>query len=469
MDSTWISNIIIQIGTPDLAYQGKRISDSPPGNNNQRIDPGETADLIVTLENLGLGNAYNVTGVLASTDSQLVVMDSLAGFGTIYHNSIEENRTNRFTLHANSLFVPGTPVTCSLRVFIEGHYITTFGFNIEIGEFRVNDPIPDGPRRPVRYWAYDDVDTMQAQSPVYDWKEIDTIGTRLHFTHNDQVKVVPIPAGFGYFKFYGRSYDTISVSVDGFVVCGADTTRDYSNTSLPNTSARPKIIAVNWDDLVETDSGKGGIWWYYDSLNHALVVEWDSTFYYPSSDSIRDKFEVMLYDSTCLTPTRDNAIVCQYLTAEDYTSSTVGIQDETRTIGIQCLFNGTYHPAAAYIAPQHAIKYTTVSPVYTAVNEDKIAVNIGANNNLVFNHPNPFKHNTFIKYNLGQTGRVKVKIYDVAGRTVKTLVDGRQNAGSYTIQWNGIDNNKRKVGQGIYFVRLKTDRSTQTRKIIKLD
>ncbi|MBI5806543.1 M28 family peptidase [candidate division TA06 bacterium] len=84
------------------------------------------------------------------------------------------------------------------------------------------------------------------------------------------------------------------------------------------------------------------------------------------------------------------------------------------------------------------------------------------------NSPNPFKNQTAISYQLPQTGRVKLNIYNIAGQLVKTLVNGEQQAGSYTVKWNRLDSKNRQVSAGVYIYHLSTDGKTQSRKMIVL-
>lgn len=84
------------------------------------------------------------------------------------------------------------------------------------------------------------------------------------------------------------------------------------------------------------------------------------------------------------------------------------------------------------------------------------------------NFPNPFSSITEIKYGLAKSCDVSLKIYNIAGQYVKTLVSARQDAGVYGIRWNGEDNSGRKLPQGIYFLRMKAGDYTATSKIVML-
>jgi hypothetical protein len=71
------------------------------------------------------------------------------------------------------------------------------------------------------------------------------------------------------------------------------------------------------------------------------------------------------------------------------------------------------------------------------------------------NQPNPFSSTTSMHYTLPEDRMVSLKIYDLTGKAVRTLVDNEQKVGYYTIEWDGRDNRGQKVAAGIYFTRFK--------------
>ncbi|MCK4255377.1 T9SS type A sorting domain-containing protein [candidate division WOR-3 bacterium] len=82
--------------------------------------------------------------------------------------------------------------------------------------------------------------------------------------------------------------------------------------------------------------------------------------------------------------------------------------------------------------------------------------------------PNPFRDETVIGYRLSVISNISLKVYDLTGRLVKTLVDEEVNVGSHTVVWDGRDDSGVNVPSGIYFYRLKVDgsRFIATRKIV---
>ncbi len=70
------------------------------------------------------------------------------------------------------------------------------------------------------------------------------------------------------------------------------------------------------------------------------------------------------------------------------------------------------------------------------------------------NVPNPFNPRTTLAFDLPHAGAVRLEIFNVAGRRVRTLVDEKLSAGRYTRTWNGTDDSGRAVASGVFFYRL---------------
>ncbi|MGB9591969.1 MAG: T9SS type A sorting domain-containing protein, partial [Candidatus Kryptoniota bacterium] len=82
------------------------------------------------------------------------------------------------------------------------------------------------------------------------------------------------------------------------------------------------------------------------------------------------------------------------------------------------------------------------------------------------NYPNPFNPSTTISYEIPTTEKVTLKIYDVLGRTVATLVDDVLQPGQYTAVWSGENSAGIRVATGVYFYRLQAGSFTSVRKML---
>ncbi|HTW91901.1 MAG TPA: C25 family cysteine peptidase [bacterium] len=464
LHSTWVSTVTLTVGTPVLSERAVTVADTAHGDNhNGRLDPNETADLIVSVANSGLGHGYNCHATLRSGDSRLTVLDSTGTWGYVRRGDSASDNADRFTVHADKSILPETPVTCTLHYYADGGYTRTEPFTIVVGQTLMTDPVPDGPRTPIAYYAYDECDTGYAEHPTYNWVEVSGVGTRMSFVQNDTVNLFSLPAAFGPFKFYGQRYTQLGISADGWIACGNYIDGNFTNEQLPSSSAPRAAMFLNWDDLDPATDGSGYVYTYHDTANHQLIIEYDSVAYYGTSTV--DKFEVILYDTTRATSSGDNAFLVQYQTDNGgYASSTLGIQDQTQAIGIQNLYNGTYHKACEPIAAGRAILYTTDQPT-AAVADQQSAASLPVKLTLgVF--PNPLRSRATIAYALPAAGHVSIKVYDASGRVVRDLLGKNVAAGRYSVTWDRSAANGKRVAAGVYFCKLATPAGTRQQKLV---
>ena len=80
--------------------------------------------------------------------------------------------------------------------------------------------------------------------------------------------------------------------------------------------------------------------------------------------------------------------------------------------------------------------------------------------------PNPFRAATAIPFALPQRGRVHLRLLDLQGRVVRTLIEGELPAGTHRLQWDGRDDHGELVRSGVYFVKLSTSEGDAMRRAI---
>jgi len=84
------------------------------------------------------------------------------------------------------------------------------------------------------------------------------------------------------------------------------------------------------------------------------------------------------------------------------------------------------------------------------------------------NVPNPFSPETVIRFSLAERGHVSLRVYDVQGRPVRTLVNGEIGPDRYEAGWEGLDDSGRRVGPGVYFYKLEAPGYARTMKMVLL-
>ncbi|MCK4510734.1 T9SS type A sorting domain-containing protein, partial [bacterium] len=95
----------------------------------------------------------------------------------------------------------------------------------------------------------------------------------------------------------------------------------------------------------------------------------------------------------------------------------------------------------------------------TGIEEDLVA-------SVSFIRPNPFTAQTAIHYTVPAEGAdVSLRLYDIRGRLVTTLVDRRHTGGAYEVAWDGRDSGGRAVSSGVYFAQMSIGDWGETRKV----
>lgn len=84
------------------------------------------------------------------------------------------------------------------------------------------------------------------------------------------------------------------------------------------------------------------------------------------------------------------------------------------------------------------------------------------------NYPNPFNPSTTISYDLSQETYVRITIYDITGKRIRTLVNQLQSIGTKTIVWDGMDDFNRTVSGGVYLYSIEAEAFRKTRKMLLL-
>jgi len=455
-DSVFTSHPSITVYAPLLVYQEYSITG---GNGNSVLEPGETVDLAVTLENEGGAVASNVTSTLTTGSSWVVINDNSGSFGTIAVGGTASNGSDPYSVTADVGTPYGTEV--EFAVIVEaGVYVDTLEFSLIVGQLVPTDT--------GHYYVYYS-GGPHTYSPVFDWVAIDTTqtqysGVSLNLS-DDAVAQISLPFTFTY---YGVNYNQVTISSNGWVAMGYVTSSYLTNYGIPSTSGPAAMIAGIWDDLDPGNSGQpSDIYWYYDDVNHRFIIEYFRVEHY--SSGYHETFEIILYDPAYYpTPTGDGDVVVQYLVELQQADNTLGIENSSQNVGIQYYFDGVYHDLAVPVTDSFALRYTTFSPGYVGLEEAEELSVVPVRTMLGVVYPNPFVRDLRVSYQLAQRGRVSLAVYDALGRVVCGLVDGVEEPGYYTVNWQGFDDRGRKVPAGVYFVRLDTDNYQHVQKTVLL-
>jgi hypothetical protein len=117
--------------------------------------------------------------------------------------------------------------------------------------------------------------------------------------------------------------------------------------------------------------------------------------------------------------------------------------------------------AASYTNYNYIIDNWMTSSIITGNRNDNNNQQTVETFQLSQNYPNPFNPSTRISYSIPKTGYVSLKVYDILGREVATLVNGYQQANQYSVNFDAS-----KLASGIYLYKLKAGDFVQTKKMI---
>jgi photosystem II stability/assembly factor-like uncharacterized protein len=105
---------------------------------------------------------------------------------------------------------------------------------------------------------------------------------------------------------------------------------------------------------------------------------------------------------------------------------------------------------------------TTTGGVVTSVEDVHHSETLTPQEVALFNnYPNPFNSSTTIRFKLPKSGFVTLKVYNLLGEEIETLISGQKSAGEHQVKWNAEG-----LSTGIYFYRLQAGESTETKKLI---
>jgi hypothetical protein len=440
---------------------------------NFRLDPGETDVVVLSVKNNGEDLAPNLMGILKSDDPFITISDSIGSFGTLNIGVLAMNTENVFMVSVSPSCPTSYMAGFTLKAYTQnGNYPYQSFMDFEIP---VSMPVPADYTGPdaYGYYAYSSDDSFYDQTPVFNWVELEGIGTQLSLPQiSDYTTTVDIPFPF---KYYGINYNQVRISTDGWLAFGSGTQTAPVNTPLPHNDNINNMVGVFWDDLYDSEFFMGNILYFNDNVNHRFIIEWDSISHNASSSSPgKEYFEAILLDPMFYpTTTGDGDIIVQYRVLSNISSNTVGIENQTQDIGLQYVYNADYDPTASVLTDGLAIKFTTEPPFANILTGEGDFGNrhiIPGHRNFFMaqNHPNPFTSFTIIDYSLPEQCRVTLSVYDIRGELVRTLFDGKQPAGTYSIEWNSLNNGGVPVSPGIYFCRLQTDSYSGILKMILL-
>ncbi len=340
------------------------------GDGDNVLEPGETANLAVTIRNSGDLAMDGVTATLRSLSSFVSVSTNTSSYGNIGIGQTVSTLTP-FVCRAHQLAYPGHLAHFYLVLETTGGYRDTVSFAFNIGQIASTDPTgPDA----YGYYAYDNTDVSYEQHRSFDYVDISTNPEATNLDINDvgeqagngptysRLRDLPFP-----FMFYGQTYTQITICSNGWAAFGDQDEQDeFRNYAIPGQQSPYAMIAAFWDDLRTSQTGQGE-WYWHDAVNHRFIIQWKAENTYPNNNNPEIDFEIILLDPEFYpTRTGDGIVVVQYSTIlevgnqwNDVPYSTIGIQAPGNLVGLQYRYMNTAAPGGATLVGGRSIVFTT--------------------------------------------------------------------------------------------------------------
>jgi C1A family cysteine protease len=409
---------------------GYTVDAAAKGNGNGFLEPGETAELQITLANDGKGPATGMTGVLSTSTPGVTILDDTAIFPNINAESSGSSAAPHFEIAIDAGFTAGEwidfqlDVTTDLRsaslyipVYV-GQFVEVMmedvesagGWIIGAGDDDATAGIWERAEPTEKLWNKYTGATIQPGKDATPLPgtmcfvtEDSPLGTAQRHGDVDGGKTTLLSPVFDL-----SSYDAATLTYSRF----------YTNNSIPTqTDDDPFYVDISSDN--------GASW-----VNLETVTETPED----------RKYHQMVFDLGSVVALRPQMQLRFVATDYGLNSVVEAVIDDIEIRGYGSMTS-------------------------TADGEDLVAPARPRALVLEQNVPNPFNPETAIAFGLPRAAEVDLGIYNIRGQRVRQLVDGWMPAGFHTELWDGRDVNGQLVSSGVYFYRLSTPEEVLTRRM----
>lgn len=427
---------------PYIALLGTTIYDTG-GNDDGRLDPGETVDLTGMLRNVGGVDFTNLTTTIESADPYITIIDNSGNFGYLAIDSTRENTTDPYVISAD-LYTPIGYRADFILIASESGFVDTFNFDLMVGSYDYlvwnPDPTPSS------------------------GETIDNILASLDFS--------------GQYATTIEQEDDLNVYKTIFVCTGV-----FPNKYVIMAGSYEPSMLVDY----VYDGGRlyleGGDVWCYDP---SILFGYDFCWLFridPVFDGTGDMGPVVGQSGTFTEGMNfiydgENAYMDRIDTTgtgvlifkdgdNDYGCGVANDGGIYKTLGTSFQLGGLVDSGGVStktVLLDSIMQFFDILPtgVEEITKSDVMLPKLTL-------HPNPFRDIVEISYAIGrESGGEALEIYDATGRLVKSFRLAPDALRSTQIRWDGTDNQNRKLSSGVYFIRLEIKDYRETEKVILL-
>lgn len=462
----WESTINLTAYAPVVLCSDVLVND---GINGQ-LDPGETTDIMVTLENFGGAAAANLESILSSSDAYITINNNI---DTITELEAYSSGSVTYNITVDSACPIGHLADFNVGISANFEYSNTDEFDLTVGLIIEDFETGDFSAFP---WEMSGMGNWFISSNAYEESYAAQSGnisddqfTTLALTVN-----VLAESNISFWKKVSSedTYDFLRFTIDNNLQGEWSGTVNWSEESYP-VSAGEHTFAWTFDKDGSVSNGDDCGWIDYIILppiqlsNPILNISIDSfNIEMEQGETLDETFEITNVGGGEINYEIDVDMHNSWFTLNDLEGYLpAGETDEISVTFDTSNLNGGDYSCNMMITDD--IRNETVIPVNLTVlatsAEDAL---IPEKTALAGNFPNPFNPMTKISYGLRTKSDVKLDIYNSKGQKVRTLINENKNAGYHFTNWDGTDDDQQTVSSGVYFYKLKAGRYTSTKKMI---
>lgn len=423
-DATWYSNFS-EIGhAPELVLGGYSIDDTG-GNGNGKLDPGETIDLTITVNNDGSSDADGVAALLATTSEYIVIDEASMNYGPVGAGSSEEQT---YIVTAGSDTPAGHLAQFSLDISANLGVSGTGEFFIIVGQIPVLVIDMDGNNNSADVMM-DCFDNLSVGADMVDsWPEDMSLYSSVF------VCLGIYPNNYALTQSQGQGLTNYLNNGGNAYMEGGDTWY-YDQVTPAHAMFNIQGVEDGSDDL-------GIILGQSGTFTEGLI------FNYSGDNNWIDH----------ITPTGDAFTIFKNQSPA-YNNAVAYDEGSYKTIGASFEFGGLTgtNTTNDYLMHQY-LDFFGIDAIWVSVPEEVASeVSFGQA------YPNPFTDETNISFSVNKAVDISIDVYNMNGQKISSIVNASFAAGSHIIKWNaGAEGNS----EGIYFLRMVTDNEVITRKVI---
>jgi hypothetical protein len=465
---TWNYDFKVTANAPILETGIAQVDDSA-GNADNKIDPGETVDLLIPTSNIGNSNSIETQAYL-NCDNELVTIQNSPQTGSAI--IADESQVSNFTIDVDETMEVGTPITFEFEI-VTGEYSSTAAYTYKVGLTFEDFETADFSEYPWEFQGNADwqVTSEEAYEGTYSAKS----GNIGNWNYTSMVVELEVLED-GEISFWKK----ISSEEDG----------DKLKFMIDNVQRGVWSGEHDWtQESFSIDAGSHRFEWKYyknSSVSSGSDCAWIDYILFPALQTDQaseieldqDAMAVEIGENATLTDTLNvgnigNGLLIfdvleeiPWLEVDEYNANV----EPGATSAVVMHFNSTdldigiYEDEFTIVSENQEVTVPITMEVVNVGNEDTPDLK----DKLAKNHPNPFNPETKINFSLAKNGNVSLEVYNIKGQLIKTLQNGYTDAGEHSVVWIGDDENGQKVTSGIYFYRLQTENMSKTRKMLLL-